>query len=165
MTSHADHDPFACSAQEHHRCKHEALHAAEEACSREGAKLTPIRQRVLELVWDSHRPVGAYALLELLAEDGRRPAPPTVYRALDFLLEHGLVHRLDSLNAFVGCTHPGERHRTLFLICRQCHRAQEIAADAIESAVGGEAARHGFRMEKLTLEVEGVCHACRDGGG
>ena len=164
MHAHTDRDPFACDAQEHRHCKHDALAAAAQACSREGAKLTPIRRRVLELVWESHQPVGAYALLELLAADGRRPSPPTVYRALEFLLEHGLVHRLDSLNAFVGCTHPGERHRTLFLICRDCRRAQEIAVDAIEHAVGGEAARHGFRMEKLTLEVEGVCHACRESG-
>jgi len=160
MSNHAEHDPFACNAGEHQRCKHDALAAAAAACARDGTRLTPIRKRVLELVWDSHQPVGAYALLEQLTEDGHRPAPPTVYRALDFLLEQGLVHRIDRLNAFVGCTHPGERHRTLFLICRVCHRAQEIAADAIEQAVGREAARHAFRMEKLTLEVEGICHRC-----
>lgn len=160
MTLTADHDPFACNSQEHHRCKHDALAAAAQACAREGARLTPTRKRVLELVWDSHKPVGAYTLLELLTEDGHRPAPPTVYRALEFLLEQGLVHRIDSLNAFVGCTHPGERHRTLFLICRVCHRAQEIAAGAIENAVAAEAVQHGFRMEKLTLEVEGICHTC-----
>jgi len=165
MSTVAEHDPFACSSREHQHCKHDALAAAEQTCEREGVKLTPIRKRVLELVWDSHRPVGAYALLELLAADGRRPAPPTVYRALDFLLEQGLVHRLDSINAFVGCTHPGERHRTLFLICRVCRRAQEIATDNFERAITADAEQHGFRMEKLTLEVEGVCHACREAAG
>lgn len=159
------HDPFACSAHDHRRCQREALAAAEQACSREGARLTPIRRRVLELVWASHRPLGAYALLELLAADGGRPAPPTVYRALDFLLEHGLVHRLDSLNAFVGCTHPGERHRSLFLICRQCQRAQELAVEPIEATIAGEAQRHGFTLEKLTLEAVGLCHTCAASSG
>ena len=158
------HDPFACNAHDHRRCQQDALAAAEAACARDGARLTPIRKRVLELVWASHKPMGAYALLEQLAGDGHRPAPPTIYRALEFLLEQGLVHRIDSLNAFVGCTHPGERHRTLFLICRACQRAQEIAAGAIERAVTGEAVQHGFWMEKLTLEVEGVCHACAEAG-
>lgn len=161
----ARHDPFACNAHDHRRCKRDALAAAEAACARDGARLTPIRKRVLELVWDSHKPIGAYALLEQLAGDGHRPAPPTVYRALDFLLEQALVHRIDSLNAFVGCTHPGERHRSLFLICRQCQRAQEIPDDAIERDVTGEATRHGFSVERVTLEVVGTCHSCGEGDG
>lgn len=164
MSNLADRDAFACDQHEHRHCRHDALAAAEAACRAAGAKLTPIRQRVLELVWASHRPIGAYALLEQLAADGRRPAPPTVYRALDFLLEQGLVHRLDSLNAFVGCTHPGERHRSLFLICRSCQRAQELAAGPIERTITGEAAQHGFTLEKLTLEAVGLCHACAAGG-
>ncbi len=156
----SEHDPFACSAHDHRRCQHDALAAAEDACRREGVRLTPIRKRVLELVWASHQPVGAYALLEQLAVDGHRPAPPTVYRALEFLLEQGLVHRIDSLNAFVGCTHPGERHRSLFLICRACGRAQELAAAPIEQVITTEAQRHGFALEKLTLEAVGLCHSC-----
>ena len=155
------HDPFACNAHDHRHCKHEALAAAEAACARGGVRLTAVRKRVLELVWDSHKPVGAYTLLEQLAGDGHRPAPPTVYRALEFLLEQGLVHRIDSLNAFVGCTHPGERHRSLFLICRQCQRAQELAAEPIEQVIAGEARAHGFALEKLTLEAVGLCHTCR----
>lgn len=160
MSHRYEHDPFVCDDGEHRQCRQDALAAAVAACARDGVKLTPVRKRVLELVWASHEPVGAYTLLEQLTEDGHRPAPPTVYRALDFLLEQGFVHRIDRLNAFVGCTHPGESHRTLFLICRVCHRAQEIAADAIEQVVGRESSRHAFRMEKLTLEVEGVCHRC-----
>lgn len=157
----SEHDPFACNAHDHRHCQRDALAAAEEACRRHGTRLTPIRKRVLELVWASHRPVGAYALLEQLAADGRKPAPPTVYRALEFLLDQGLVHRLDSLNAFVGCTHPGEHHRSLFLICRGCGRAQELSGDPIEQGIGTEAQRHGFTLEKLTLEAVGLCHTCR----
>lgn len=151
-------DPFV--RHDHRRCKRDALAAAEAACLREGAKLTPVRRRVLELVWDSHEPLGAYDLLEGLVEDGHRPAPPTVYRALEFLLGHGLVHRIDSLNAFVGCPHPDGSHRTLFLICRQCRRAQELPADAVTKTVEGEAAGHGFVPEKMTMEVVGLCRAC-----
>lgn len=154
------HDAFACSSHAHGRCKRDALAAAEKACAREGAKLTPVRRRVLELIWDSHEPLGAYALLDGLATDGHRPAPPTVYRALDFLLEHGLVHRIDSLNAFVGCQHPGDIHRSLFLICRVCHRAQELPADKVTKSVAGAAAEHGFTPEKMTMEVEGICGRC-----
>lgn len=161
MSKLAERDPFACSNPEHHHCQQDALAAAEAACSRAGVKLTAVRRRVLELIWNSHQPLGAYALLDQLAADGRRPAPPTVYRALEFLLAQGLIHRIDSLNAFTGCTHPGERHRSLFLICRQCHCAQELSADRIETVIAGEAAHHGFTLEKLTLEAIGLCHSCR----
>ena len=95
-------------------------------CSAQGARLTPIRQRVLELVWANHKPVGAYDLLPKLAAEGFNSAPPTVYRALDFLLELGLVHRISSLNAFIGCTHPGEVHPSCFFVCRECGKAQEL---------------------------------------
>lgn len=155
-------DAFVCTRHDHRRCQRDALAAAEAACARDGVKLTPVRRRVLELIWTNHEPTGAYALLDGLAEDGRRPAPPTVYRALDFLLEHGLIHRLDSLNAFVGCSHPGAVHRTLFLICRQCHRAQELPADTLAQTVTDAAAPYGFQAEKMTLEVVGLCRSCAE---
>src|SRR5262245_4876474 len=111
---------FPRKGHDHDRCVTDALSAAEAVCARAGDRLTPLRRRVLELVWASHRPAGAYALLDRLREDGRGAAPPTVYRALDFLLERGLIHRIESLNAFVGCAHPGENHLVQFLICRSC---------------------------------------------
>lgn len=163
MSRLAERDPFACSNREHRHCRDDALAAAEEACARAGARLTSTRRRVLELIWNSHRPLGAYALLEQLAADGRRPAPPTVYRALEFLLAQGLIHRIDSLNAFAGCTHPGESHRSLFLICRQCHCAQELPAGRIEEVIANEAGNCGFTLEKLTLEAVGLCHSCSRG--
>ncbi|MFZ5722141.1 MAG: Fur family transcriptional regulator [Pseudomonadota bacterium] len=152
--------PDAFSRHDHRHCQRDALAAAETACNRSGARLTPIRRRVLELIWSSHEPLGAYVLLDRLAGDGRRPAPPTVYRALDFLVQQGLVHRIDSLNAFVGCPHPGESHRTLFLICRRCHRAQELPATTIARTVATEAGELGFEPEKMTLEVVGLCRHC-----
>ena len=93
---------------DHTKCISEAVAIAREICAKHGERFTELRGRVLELVWDSHRPIGAYAILERLKSDGRSAAPPTVYRALDFLMGVGLVHRIESLNAYVGCAHPGD---------------------------------------------------------
>ena len=98
-------------AHDHDHCIETALGDAESVCIERGVRLTVLRKRVLEIVWQSHRPLGAYAILDVLAADGRRAAPPTVYRALDFLQENGLVHRIASMNAFVGCPMPDRRHR------------------------------------------------------
>src|SRR3546814_13619005 len=102
--------PLACTPHDHDHCVSHALAEADSLCARQGVRLTALRKRVLELVWQSHKPLGAYDILAQLTEqDGRRAAPPTVYRALDFLLENGLVHRIASLNAFIGCNHPEHR--------------------------------------------------------
>ena len=103
--------PLASRPHDHSHCVTHALGEAESLCTKSGVRLTDLRRRVLELVWQSHKPLGAYDILAVLSEqDGRRAAPPTVYRALDFLLENGLVHRIASLNAFIGCNHPGHAH-------------------------------------------------------
>ncbi|WP_238558372.1 Fur family transcriptional regulator, partial [Pseudomonas syringae] len=114
------------------------------------------------LVWQSHKPLGAYDILAVLSdEDGRRAAPPTVYRALDFLLENGLVHRIASLNAFTGCNHPTHAHQGQFLICRLCHAAIELQHPAISNAVVDAAAGVGFAVEGQTVEIVGVCAGCK----
>ena len=118
--------------------------------------------RALELVWQSHKPLGAYDILGVLSEqDGRRAAPPTVYRALDFLLENGLVHRIASLNAFVGCNHPEHAHQGQFLICRECHAAIELEQKSISDAIIKSSADVGFRVEGQTVEVVGLCSGCQ----
>ncbi|WGL65389.1 Fur family transcriptional regulator [Pseudomonas sp. CW003PS] len=135
---------------------------AEAICARQGLRLTALRKRVLELVWASHKPLGAYDILGVLSdEDGRRAAPPTVYRALDFLLENGLVHRIASLNAFVGCSHPEHAHQGQFLICRACHAATELEQPAISQAIVDGAAGVGFAVESQTVEVVGLCAGCK----
>ena len=88
-------------------------------------------------------------------------APPTVYRALDFLLENGLVHRIASLNAFIGCVHPGELHQGQFLICKACHAAIELELPAISQAIVAGAAAVGFAVESQTVEVVGLCAGCQ----
>ena len=154
--------PLACRPHDHSHCVSHALSTAETLCEQRGLRLTALRKRVLELVWASHKPLGAYDILAVLSEtDGRRAAPPTVYRALDFLLEHGLVHRIASLNAFVGCNHPGEVHQGQFLICRSCHTAVELQRSNIDTAVLASAQSVGFAVEGQTVEIIGLCATCQ----
>jgi Fur family transcriptional regulator, zinc uptake regulator len=155
--------PLASRPHDHSRCVSHALSEAEQLCARQGLRLTALRKRVLELVWASHKPLGAYDILAVLSEaDGRRAAPPTVYRALDFLLEHGLVHRIASLNAFIGCSHPEHAHQGQFLICRGCHAAIELEQASISDAIVAGAAGVGFAVEGQTVEVLGLCAGCQE---
>ena len=147
---------------DHSQCVSEALSAAEQLCAQAGVRFTVLRKRVLELVWQSHKPLGAYDILETLArEDDRRAAPPTVYRALDFLLEQGLVHRIASLNAFIGCASPEHRHEGQFLICRACRIAIELDQPAIRDAIAASANGVGFAVEGETVEITGLCAQCQ----
>lgn len=155
--------PLACTPHNHDHCVSSALAEADHLCERHGVRLTALRKRVLELVWQSHKPLGAYDILaELSSQDGRRAAPPTVYRALDFLLENGLVHRIASLNAFVGCNHPEHPHQGQFLICRNCHTAIELEHPAISDAIHQAAHSVDFQVEGQTVEVVGLCAPCRN---
>ncbi|HUN51901.1 MAG TPA: Fur family transcriptional regulator [Candidatus Sulfotelmatobacter sp.] len=153
---------FPRRGHNHASCVDDAVAAADRVCAQNGTRLTELRRQVLELVWRSHEPVGAYAILEHLAVDsGRRPAPPTVYRALDFLLEQGLVHRIESRNAFFGCTRPGEKHLFEILLCTDCGRAAEVPGDRVTRAVKFSAAALGFEVDRQTVEVMGRCRDCR----
>lgn len=154
--------PLANLPHDHSHCVHSALAEADVLCARKGLRLTALRRRVLELVWQSHKPLGAYDILAVLSEqDGRRAAPPTVYRALDFLLENSLVHRIASLNAFIGCSHPEHAHQGQFLICRECHVAIELEQTGISNAIVASAKDVGFSVEAQTVEVVGLCGNCR----
>lgn len=154
--------PLAYTPHDHDHCVSSALAEADTLCARQGVRLTALRKRVLELVWQSHKPLGAYDILaELSEQDGRRAAPPTVYRALDFLLENGLVHRIASLNAFIGCSHPEHPHQGQFLICRSCHTAIELENAAVSDAIAAAAASVDFQAEAQTVEVVGICAPCR----
>ncbi|MDX1710009.1 MAG: transcriptional repressor, partial [Rhodovibrionaceae bacterium] len=117
---------FPAPEHDHRHCVEQALGEAADLCRQRGARLTPIRRRVLELVWASHKAVGAYEILDALRSEHAGAAPPTVYRALDFLIAQGFVHRIESLNAFVGCPHPADRHAGQFLICLDCGAAAEL---------------------------------------
>lgn len=150
------------AGHDHSLCVRGALAEAERLCTDRGARLTPLRRRVLELVWASHRPLGAYELLDQLAREGHKPAPPTIYRALDFLLEHRLIHRLSSLNAYLGCSHPGDVHAGYFLICQGCGDAEELAeTDGLRAAISSAAETSGFQVRQGALELSGLCRQCR----
>jgi Fur family zinc uptake transcriptional regulator len=159
--SHRDHPTPTDPAHDHRLCVADALAVADRVCGERGIRFTDLRRRVFELVWASHKPVGAYAILEILRSEGLGSAPPTVYRALDFLLEHELVHRVESLNAFVGCAHPGESHRGFFLICTQCGNAEELDDQRLAASIVHAAEARGFTARHTTLEVAGTCASCR----
>lgn len=155
---------FPMEEHDHGHCVSQAVASAEQICRDKGLRFTPQRRRVLELVWNSHRPVGAYEILDSLNKDGHKAAPPTVYRALEFLIEAELVHRLDSLNAFVGCPDPGVPHNGQFLICRECKSVVELDDARINAMVDKMAAGLGFTMINQTLEIQGLCRNCRKAG-
>lgn len=154
----------ALDHHDHDDCVRKALDAADSACGKSGVKLTAMRRRVLEMIWQSSQPVGAYTLLENLRRDGQNAQPPTIYRALDFLIGQGLVHRIESMNAFVGCRHPGTGHDGHFLICRGCGQVVEIEDDAIVQALRSGAENAGFTMLRHSVEIEGLCALCRQTG-
>ena len=154
-------EPFHSQKHDHGHCIDEALQAADAICSDAGARLTPLRKRVLEMVWQSHEPVGAYDLLDRLREERRGVAPPTVYRALNFLLGHGLIHRIESLNAYVGCGEPHNFHGAQFLICRDCGSVAELDDHDIAETITHKAKRQGFHVQQQMIEVLGVCPSCQ----
>ena len=157
--------PFHDHHHDHDHCVADALARADRVCSRSGGRLTEIRRRVLEIVWASHRPVGAYDILQNLAAERGRVAPPTVYRALEFLVSHGLVHRIDRLNAFVGCPRPDEPHGAAFLICRACGEVAEVETELLDQAMRSIADQARFEVESRTVELSGLCRTCAEKGG
>ncbi|MDE1464184.1 Fur family transcriptional regulator [Spartinivicinus poritis] len=157
-----DKQTLLLTPHDHGQCIEDALERADELCRKSGVKLTELRRQVLELVWHSHKPLGAYDILALLSDQsGKKAAPPTVYRALDFLQEQGLVHRISSLNAFIGCPMPEHQHRSYFLICRNCAIAMEINSSTLAKELNLFAQQAGFTVENETVEVVGLCPNCQ----
>lgn len=144
----------------HKACIEGALSRARAVCADEGARLTPLREQVLLIVWRSHRPIGAYDVLDQLAKNHKSARPPTVYRALDFLIGHGLIHKIESLNAYLGCADVGPHHDGHFLLCRKCGQAQELADRRLDDAIGRIARGARFRPDRHVVELTGLCAAC-----
>ncbi len=152
---------FPKPGHNHARCAADALRAAEAIRRARRTKLTDIRRHVLEAVWKSHVPVGAYDILSQLNAGGGRNAPMAVYRALEFLMENGLVHRLASLNAFIGCAHMGEAHHAAqFLICRVCGTTAELESAPLERALTQAVSARGFTIDSQIVEISGFCPHC-----
>jgi Fur family zinc uptake transcriptional regulator len=150
----------AFHAHDHAACADDALARAEAICARAGARFTPVRRRALEILLAEHRAMGAYEVLEALAADGYGHQPPVAYRALDFLVEQGLAHRIRRLNAFAACMHPGETHAPAFFICRACGAVAEAPAEAVRAAMEVAARALGFAIERMNAEALGLCPGC-----
>lgn len=140
-----------------------ALDRAEALCRQRGARLTSQRRQVLGIVCGAQKPLGAYEILDALRTLLPGAAPPTVYRALEFLVGQGLVHRLETLHAFVGCARPNEPHAGQFLICRTCGAVRELEDPAVSRSVQAAAAATGFRPEHPVVEISGRCARCAGG--
>ena len=138
-----------------------AIVAAKSHCDAVGISLTPIRQRVLELIWQDHEPVKAYDILDTLKQSKSSSAPPTVYRALDFLQDEGLVHKIESLNAYIGCGNPRNTHKGQFFICHDCGFVAELDDDEIRRLFQKKAKRFGFEINDEIVEIKGYCQECR----
>jgi len=147
---------------DHAKCIESALNIAQDICAARDTRFTPLRRKVLELVWEEHSPVTAYELLDMLSNAGnKRVAPPTIYRALDFLIEEGFVHRIESLNAFIGCPDPGHKHQRHFLICRKCRNVSEVNDTKLMAHISRAAAFQGYSCENSMLEIMGLCANCQ----
>ena len=140
----------------------EILAAVKAQCQQRGLRLTTMREHVLTLLANAGKPVKAYDLLDMVKQDHSNAAPPTVYRALDFLMDHGFVHRLTSVNAFVACGHSDAPHSSQFLICDDCGNTLEVEDNAVESQLSKVAESQGFTAQSQTVEVHGLCAECTD---
>lgn len=136
------------------------LDRAEALCRERGVRLTDQRRIVLQLLCVSDKPLSAYEILDRMRGDVKNPAPPTVYRALDFLLEQGLVHKLESLHAFVGCAHPDHPHASQFLICDDCGDVAEVEDPSVAKSLKAAGKAIGFRSKRPVVEVLGTCAQC-----
>lgn len=153
-------DPF--HSHDHAGCAHSVLAGAERLIAERRLRMTPVRRRTLEILLEHHRAMGAYDVLDRLAAEGFGRQPPVVYRALEFLVENGLAHRIQILNAFAACMHPETDHQPVFLICRNCQRIAEAPAEPLHQAMATAAAGLGFAVERSSFEATGLCPACRE---
>ncbi|WP_370253809.1 Fur family transcriptional regulator [Nioella sp.] len=157
-------DTIGFDRHDHSACRSGGLEAVEAYCADQGLKFTPVRRRVLEILLEEHRALGAYEILDRLREDGHGSQPPVAYRALDFLTAHGFAHKIERLNAFTACSHPGENHAPVILICRICNAVAEGVADPGQGNLGRVAAQSGFLIERTVTEAEGICPNCQAKG-
>lgn len=155
MLEHQDHD--------HDECRSTVLARADLACARRGLRLTPQRRRVLAALLESHVPASAYEIMDRLAEDGGRPAPISIYRALDFLTANGFAHRIESRNAFVACSHVhDDGGAVVFLLCERCGAAGELEAPDLMVRIAEAAQGAGFAATASVIEIRGACRRCRE---
>jgi len=152
---------LAFARHDHAHCCGDVLARAEALSAEAGMRLTPVRRRTLEILLESHRAMGAYEVLDRLGAEGFGSQPPVAYRALDYLVEHGLAHRIRRLNAFAACMSPGDDHSPVFFICKACNGLAEAPARPVRAAVEAAAVAIGFSVERMTVETLGLCPGCQ----
>lgn len=161
MSEHCAHSDLASCTRPSSAQVAVLLDQAADLCDRRKLRFTALRRQVLELVCRADQPVGAYQLLDELRNSGRSAAPPTVYRALDFLLDQGLVHRLATNNTYLACAHPQEPHAAVFLVCSQCGHTQEVHTRGVIEELEHQAEPFDFAIAHAAVEVTGLCRQCR----
>ncbi|RUS60774.1 transcriptional repressor [Pseudorhodobacter sp. E13] len=152
--------PDAFHSHDHRHCSDQGLQRAEEILQSRKLRLTPVRRQALQILLAEHRALGAYEVLERLAAAGFGNQPPVAYRALEFLVEQGLAHKVRRLNAFAACMHPETDHAPVFLICRGCNALAETPAEQVRAALNAAAHAAGFTVERTSIEALGLCPAC-----
>jgi len=159
-------DPSTATAfarHNHRSCRGEVMKTADRMAREVGLRLTPVRRRTLEILLEEHRALGAYDVLDRLAQDGYGRQPPVAYRALEFLVENGLAHRIRRLNAFAACMQPGVHHAPAFFICSGCDAVAEVPEPAVSAALRAAASGVGFCIERMNIEAVGTCPSCQNG--
>ncbi|MEM6548391.1 MAG: transcriptional repressor [Pseudomonadota bacterium] len=154
----------AFCSHDHRDCSALALAAAHRICAEKRLRLTPVRQRALEILLESHKAIGAYDVLQRLNAEGLGSQPPIAYRALEFLVSNGLAHRIEKLNAYVACMAAEEHHNPTFWICRKCRSVAETFGGQSCAPLSDAATSLGFSVERMVVEVEGLCNTCRETG-
>ena len=158
----AEKAPLGFAQHDHKTCMSDAMTTADARCAADGLRFTPVRRKVLEILLQDHRALGAYTILDKLREDGFGSQPPIAYRALDFLVAHGLAHKIERLNAFIACAHTNHSHTPAFMICRLCDAVAEALSSETRGALRDAAGATGFRIERTVIEAEGICPSCLD---
>jgi Fur family transcriptional regulator, zinc uptake regulator len=153
---------FPTPDHDHGRCTADGIAHAEQVCRQKAQKFTPIRRQVMQALLASHRPLGAYEIIDQLAREMSRPAPITVYRALDFLMANGLVHRIESRNAYLACAHDHDAAALVaFLICERCGAVGEMPSAPMAQSLGAAARASGFAPKLSVIEITGTCAHCQ----
>ena len=146
----------------HASCIQDSLEKARAYCDQNKLQLTPVRQRVLEILLERHAAMGAYEILDVLREEGLGSQPPVAYRALDFLVSNGFVHKIERLNAFTACASPGTNHSPAFLVCQSCDGVAETSTHTDLGQMASAAEQAGFRVDQVVVEIMGECRKCQD---
>lgn len=155
--------PVAFSEHDHRQCVVDALAQADQYCKENRLRFTTVRRRTLGILLESHCAMGAYEILDRLKQEGLGSKPPVAYRALQFLLDNGFIHRIERLNAYIACSHPGSSHHPAFLICSDCGCVAEASLAPTSGGLRESAKQSGFAISNTTMEAVGQCPECQQG--